>query len=403
MQLSCVLLCFDHTSSSKATQQSPTLDSGVSNCVVCADLAVLLCSSAVLPAPQLQVFYGILVQHFAMLAGEQPTPTAHLDILTQVLLQLTPEVPFYAATVARARLEKMHDRLAAALADPFSSTQQQLMGWPGPRQLLQLRLFALLFPASDRWHPVMTPLALLLGKHLSQCPVVSCYTAAVGLLCCGMALANSADAQRFCPEVVCFLAAALRAFVPAPQQQQAADGKQQQQSTAAADAAAGVSLFTPGLLALSCCSLAAAGSKAGKQKAKQARKHKQQQNGTDEQQQQQQQQQLPSLKLYQLLSSAPDAAELSSDEFRLALLGCTVATAARACKLSSGCGVAAPEVLQPLLSAVAALLSGVQGLPAAAEGALQGLQQQLQQASSAVATTRQPMVQSHRWGVLCQL
>ncbi len=31
-----------------------------------------------------QVFYGILVQHFAMLAGQQPVPSAHLDVLTQV-------------------------------------------------------------------------------------------------------------------------------------------------------------------------------------------------------------------------------------------------------------------------------------------------------------------------------
>jgi nucleolar protein 14 len=350
----------------------------------------------------LQVFYGVLVQHFAMLAGQQPTPAAHLDVLTSVLLQLTPEVPFYAATVARTRLEKMHDRLAAALADPLgASSAQQLMGWPGPRQLLQLRLFALLFPASDRRHPVMTPLALLLGKHLSQCPVVSSYTAAVGLLCCGMALANAADAQRFCPEVVAFLAGALRAFVSAARQQQAADSNQQQQGAAAADASAGVSLFTPGLLALSCCSLAAAGSK-GKRQAKQARKQQQQQqqNGRDEQQQQ-----LPGLKLYQLLNSAPDAAELSSDEFKLALLGCTVATATRACQLSSGCGVAAPEVLQPMLSAVGAVLSSVQGLPAAAEAALQWLQQQLQQASSDVVATRLPMVQSHRWVVwlCCQL
>ncbi|WIA18434.1 hypothetical protein OEZ85_009894 [Tetradesmus obliquus] len=40
---------------------------------------------------KLQVFYGILVQHFALLAGQQPCPTAHLDTLTTVLLQLTPE------------------------------------------------------------------------------------------------------------------------------------------------------------------------------------------------------------------------------------------------------------------------------------------------------------------------
>jgi nucleolar protein 14 len=61
------------------------------------------------------VFYGILVQHFAMLAGQAPLPSGHLDVLTQVLLQLTPEVPFYAATVARTRLEHLHSRLAAAL------------------------------------------------------------------------------------------------------------------------------------------------------------------------------------------------------------------------------------------------------------------------------------------------
>lgn len=36
------------------------------------------------PSKPPQVFYGILVQHFAMLAGQQPLPTAHLDVLTQV-------------------------------------------------------------------------------------------------------------------------------------------------------------------------------------------------------------------------------------------------------------------------------------------------------------------------------
>ncbi len=47
----------------------------------------------------------MLVQHFAMLAGERPLPLATLDTLTQLLLQMTSEVPFYAATVARARYD----------------------------------------------------------------------------------------------------------------------------------------------------------------------------------------------------------------------------------------------------------------------------------------------------------
>jgi hypothetical protein len=58
------------------------------------------------PAPPClapQLFYGILVQHFALLAGEDPLPLGHLDALAPILLGMTGEVPFYAATVARTR------------------------------------------------------------------------------------------------------------------------------------------------------------------------------------------------------------------------------------------------------------------------------------------------------------
>lgn len=354
----------------------------------CVSFAVRFVAASALSCRHMQVFYGILVQHFAMLAGQQPVPVAHLDALTSVLLQLTPDVPFYAATVARTRLEKLHERLAAALADPLEAGP--LLGWPGGRQLLQLRLFALLFPTSDKRHPVSTPLALLIGKYLMQCPVASTYHAALGLLLSGMSLMHAAEAARFCPEALNFLTAVLHAFVPA-----AAQGKQpaaaSTDAAAAAAAAGGVSLFKPGLLALSCCTASSGSSKPAKQK----QKHKKQQQ---EQQrlEEQQQQQLPSIKLYQLLSSAPDSAEFATDVFKLQLLGCTVATALRACQLSSGCGAAASEVLQPLRVAVAAA-SELQGWPAAATAILQQLQQQLQETCDAVVVSRQPMVQSHRW------
>ena len=67
-----------------------------------------------------QVLYGILVQHFASLAGQAPLPTAHLEALAAQLLDLTAEVPFYAATVARARLSRLQERLASALSDAVS-------------------------------------------------------------------------------------------------------------------------------------------------------------------------------------------------------------------------------------------------------------------------------------------
>lgn len=197
--------------------------------------------------PTPQVFYGILVQHFAILAGERPLPTAHLDALIPPLLALTqqvgrafslfcvqhpgmvlvplllvphgrgrdeterltalsavlecccgrtavrvmphctsishcvaacmlqpsehlpgsllcylpdityrwvPQVPMYAATVARARLQKMNERLTAVLADPSAAGPgagpTQAHGWPHPRVVLLLQLFSILFPTSDR-------------------------------------------------------------------------------------------------------------------------------------------------------------------------------------------------------------------------------------------------------------
>jgi len=40
-----------------------------------------------------QVLYGILVQHFATVAGRTPLELDHLDAMTQVLAPATAEVP----------------------------------------------------------------------------------------------------------------------------------------------------------------------------------------------------------------------------------------------------------------------------------------------------------------------
>lgn len=67
---------------------------------------------------RLQLLYGNLVQHFVGLAGGRPPALAHLDALTPALVAAAAEVPFYAATLARARLGRAQQRLAAALKDP---------------------------------------------------------------------------------------------------------------------------------------------------------------------------------------------------------------------------------------------------------------------------------------------
>ena len=92
----------------------------------------------------LQLLYGILVQHFASLAGAAELPLEHLDALVGHLVELTPQVPFYGATLARARLQRAQERLGECLRDPALRAD----AWPAPRVLLLLKLFATVFPAS---------------------------------------------------------------------------------------------------------------------------------------------------------------------------------------------------------------------------------------------------------------
>ena len=79
-----------------------------------AGTCIALCDGSRLDR-SLQVLYGIVVQHFSKCAAEQPAPMAKLDVLMAQLLAMTPEVPIYAATAARARLSRALAALHSAL------------------------------------------------------------------------------------------------------------------------------------------------------------------------------------------------------------------------------------------------------------------------------------------------
>jgi len=323
-----------------------------------------------------------------MIAGRTPTPVASLDALTRALLAATPEVPYYATTVARARLTKMHEQLAAALRDPLAAPRA---GWPGPRQLLQLRLFCLLFPVSDKRHPVVTPLDLLLGKYLAQCPVASPYQAALGLLVGGLALQAARPGGRVVPEAVSFLAAALGAFKPADAGAGAAGKQQQQQQQQGV-----VSLFAPGCLGFSAEARAAAAAKQPKSSKGGKGKSSSSSNGgggsgaTAAAE-------LPPLQLYPLLSLSPQDAAASSDAFKSRVLGCTLATArAAANAAATHCPNAAPPLLAPLLAAAEALAAEAGALPAAEHAAVAAFCGELRSVIGGATAARAPLLQSFR-------
>jgi nucleolar protein 14 len=178
------------------------------------------------------------VQHFAHLSGQVPIPSSHLDALLPSLIATTSEVPFYAAMVARTRLLRLNDRLSASVSGsapppiaptPASSlnaskkkkveqevaalvTSPQESSWPPPRALLQLKLFLTLYPSSDKRHPVITPVALFIGRALSQCVASDVGEVIRGLFLSSLALGIASSANRHYPEALSFLVDALLSF-----------------------------------------------------------------------------------------------------------------------------------------------------------------------------------------------
>ena len=147
---------------------------------------------------KLQRLFDALLARFDVLAGRRPLPAAQLDALLPQLLGLSCDVPVFAATAARARLEAMQAQLSAALAAGQAR-------WLPARSVLLLRLFALMFPASDFVHPVLTPAQLLLGQLLAHCPCTCPRDAAAGVLTASLALQLAEPSARLVPEALTFL------------------------------------------------------------------------------------------------------------------------------------------------------------------------------------------------------
>ena len=75
------------------------------------------------------------------------------------------------------------DRIAAGSAN----------AWPSQRQLLLLKLWATIFQASDRRHPVITPASLLMGACLALSPVPSREAVLAGQFSAQLYIASDGD------------------------------------------------------------------------------------------------------------------------------------------------------------------------------------------------------------------
>ncbi|KAF4353548.1 hypothetical protein F8388_024353 [Cannabis sativa] len=148
---------------------------------------------------KMQVFYGVLLQYFAVLGNKRPLNIDLLDLLVKPLMEMSVEIPYFAAICARQRILRTRTQFCEIIKNPENSC------WPSSKTLILLRLWSLIFPCSDFRHVVMTPAILLMCEYLMRCPIVSGRDIAVGSFICSMLFSVAKQSKKFCPEAIGFL------------------------------------------------------------------------------------------------------------------------------------------------------------------------------------------------------
>ncbi|CAK7326403.1 unnamed protein product [Dovyalis caffra] len=154
---------------------------------------------------KMQVFYGVLLQYFAVLANKKPLNFELLNLLVKPLMEMSVEIPYFSAICARQRILRTRAQFCEALKNADNSC------WPSMKTLSLLGLWSMIFPCSDFRHVVMTPAILLMSEYLMRCPILSGRDIAIGSFLCTMVLSITKQSQKFCPEAIMFLRTLLMA------------------------------------------------------------------------------------------------------------------------------------------------------------------------------------------------
>ncbi|KAM7487525.1 hypothetical protein LguiB_025009 [Lonicera macranthoides] len=154
---------------------------------------------------KMQVFYGVLLQYFSVSANKKPLNFKLLNMLAKPLMEMSMEIPYFAAICARQRLLRTRTQFCEDIKNLGKNC------WPSSKTIFLLRLWSMIFPCSDFRHAVMTPAILLMCECLMRCPIVSGRDIAIGSFLCSMVLSVSKQSRKFCPEAIMFLRTLLMA------------------------------------------------------------------------------------------------------------------------------------------------------------------------------------------------
>jgi nucleolar protein 14 len=176
---------------------------------------------------KMQNFYDVLLRRFvavgdAIHSSGDGGPTLgrykQLDELTKTLYAMSQDSPECAGAVWGRRLGIFQNAHAKRLRDAEFAVDDDddFSAWPSTGTILLLRALGHVFPVTDMRHHVATPALLLLGQMVAQTPVRSMNDAVMGIMCAGVMIEFTKDANRIAPEALSFLAGMLRLFAVKP-------------------------------------------------------------------------------------------------------------------------------------------------------------------------------------------
>ncbi|WFD05676.1 nucleolar complex protein 14 [Malassezia vespertilionis] len=173
---------------------------------------------------KLQLFLSCLVDHLLYRAAQTAKETFNdatskaadeLQALNDLVLhiaELANKYPLRAAEHFVAKLAMMQRNLTRGLSHGPLDVNSRT--WPGVAELCFLRVAGLIWPTSDRWHPVATPLALLMGQYLAHARIRSLQDVAAALYLGSLVVSSQRESKRLVPEVMNVLYAITAMLLP---------------------------------------------------------------------------------------------------------------------------------------------------------------------------------------------
>ena len=150
---------------------------------------------------KLAVFSTVLVDHVSSLANSDPRPPfAVLEALIRHIHSLAKSFKIEIGRAFRSRLKSWHETRGS---DPMAG------------DLIIATAVTSLFPTSDHFHQVVTPMMLCLTKYLAQSIPRSLSDLAIGSYISTLCLQSQELSRRYIPEVLNYVLNVLHALAPA--------------------------------------------------------------------------------------------------------------------------------------------------------------------------------------------